>query len=482
MAISLGLDLGTTTITALAVDVADGQVAARFTLSNDAEVTAADDKIRGRSEWDAAGIAAVATRALRSLVELLGARVQEVSGLGLTGQQHGVVLVDQRSQPIGPFINWQDRRVEEIDPRSGRTWLNEIRSLVATQARERTGCTISPGYLAATLYWLKAHDRLPPGARACFLVDYLSAALTGTAPVTDPTSAASSGAFDVRSGRWDAEVIESLGLPSDVFPAVGSAGQVQGGLQPSIAAATGLPDGLPVCIGMGDNQASFYGSVADLADTVLVNVGTGGQVTCWGERFVAATNLETRPFPGGYLLVKAGLCGGRTYALLERFYREVCGAFGRLPELPLFELMNRLAAAAPSGSDGLRCDPLFTGTRENPDLRGAFAGISATNFSPAQFTRALLEGMAEVFHTSYREIAALSGGPRSQLIGAGNGLRQNRLLVQIVSDIFGMPTSLPVHCEEAAFGAALVAAVGLGLLADQRAAAKLIRYARDLLC
>lgn len=479
MPISLGLDLGTTTITALAVDVSDGRIAARSTVPNDAEITTADDKARGRSEWDAARIAAIALRALRSLAESLGPRIADVAGLGLTGQQHGVVLLDEQGNARGPFINWQDRRLEEIDERSGKTRLDQIRSLAPAEVRGRTGCAISPGYLAGTLYWLSERRLLPTDLRACFLVDFVSAHLTGTVPVTDATSAASSGAFDVRSGCWDSEVIESLGLPSRLFPAVGTAGQVQGGLQPPIAAETGLPGGLPVCIGMGDNQASFYGSVADLADTVLVNVGTGGQVTCWCERFVAASNLETRPFPGGYLLVKAGLCGGRTYALLERFYREICGAFGHLPEAPLFEVMNRLAAAAPPGADGMKCQPLFTGTRENPDLRGAFTGISAANFSPAQFTRSLLEGMANIFHASYHEITALSGGPRSRLIGAGNGLRQNRLLVQIVSDAFGMPMSLPAHCEEAAFGAALVAAVGLGLLADQRAAAKLIRYASD---
>lgn len=477
MPISLAIDLGTTTITALAVDIADGEIIGRVTIANDAEITNQERKARGWSEWDAERIASLALKALHSVVETLGSRAREAAGIGLTGQQHGVVLVDDRSAPLGPLINWQDRRVEEINARTGAAWLEEIRSLVGSQARERTGCTLSPGYMGATLYWLEAQGLLPDGARACFLVDYLAMLLTGAAPITDATSAASSGLFDVRNGRWDAPTIEALGLPDSLLPRVGRAGEPHGSLTTKAAEAAGLPSGLPVCVGLGDNQASFYGSVANLRDAVLVNVGTGGQVAAYSDRFVYSPALETRPFPGGYLLVKAGLCGGRSYALLEGFFRQVCAELGgTLAETPLFDAMNRLAAAVPPGSGGLRCSPLFTGTRADPTLRGALTGLSAENFTPGHLARALLEGMAGIFQEGCLEIADALGGPRSQLVGAGNGLRQNDLLAQIVADAFGLPILLPRHQEEAAFGAALVATDGLGLLCDQRAAASLIQY------
>src|SRR6185437_12249862 len=114
-------------------------------------------------------------------------------------------------------------------------------------------------------------------------------------------------------------------------------------------------------------------------------------------------------------------------------------------------------------SDGLRCSPLFTGTRADPTRRGALTGLSSENFAPGHLSRALLEGMAAIFHEGYLEIATMLGGPRPQLVGAGNGLRQNSLLAEIVADTFGLPVMLPRHQEEAAFGAALVAAVGIGL-------------------
>jgi sugar (pentulose or hexulose) kinase len=330
--------------------------------------------------------------------------------------------------------------------------------------------------MGVTLRWLNENGRLPTGAVACFIVDYLASLLTGEMPVTDATSAASSGLLDVRADVWDQSSIEALGLPATLFPALRTAGEPHGALTAWAARETGLSPGTRVCVGLGDNQASFFGSVAELDDTILVNVGTGGQVAAYSNRFVYAASLETRPFPCGYLLVSAGLCGGRTYALLERFFRQVGRMTGKEPTSTLYESMNALAGTVPRGADGLRCEPLFTGTRQNPELRGDFRGISADNFTPAHVTRAMLEGMAAIFLHGRREIEAALGKSRNRLVGAGNGLRENPVLARIVSDEFGVPLHVPAHREEAAFGAALLAASGLGLLADRNAVARLIRY------
>src|SRR5581483_2061435 len=130
-------------------------------------------------------------------------------------------------------------------------------------------------------------------------------------PVTDPTCAASSGAFDVSRGDWDAQTLAALELPTALFAEIRPSGDRLGGLTSAMAEATDLPAGLPVFAGIGDNQASFLGSVADRDDTVLVNVGTGAQVSAWCDRFQHDPLLETRPFPKqGFLLVCAGLSGG----------------------------------------------------------------------------------------------------------------------------------------------------------------------------
>ncbi len=478
MPLVLGLDLGTTTITALALDVDSGAIVASETLANAAEIVS--PQTSGRSEWDAERIAAAAFQALHRVADAVADRASELAGIGLTGQQHGVLLVDPSLKPEGPFINWQDRRAADISAGTGQTWLALARDRAGEDSRQATGCSLAAGYMGVTLFWMQSQGLIPRERTACFLVDYLAALLTGGRIVTDATSAASSGLFDVRSGRWHGPLIERLGLPQELFPPLAVGGEPQGGMAPQIAQSTGLPAGLPVCVGIGDNQASFYGSVAQLEASVLVNVGTGGQVAVFSDRFVYADNLETRPFPGGFLLVNAGLCGGRTYAVLEKFFRQaVAMNDAARPSGSLYEEMNRLAANVPRGAEGLRFSPLFTGTRQNPELRGSLEGISLENMTPAHITRALLEGMARLFQEGYGEIASVVGDKtKRRLIGAGNGLRENGVLANCVADAFEMPIEVPKHREEAAFGAALLAAVKLGVLHDRAAASRLIQYER----
>ena len=139
--------------------------------------------------------------------------------------------------------------------------------------------------------------------------------------------------------------------------------------------------------------------------------------------------------------------------------------------------MTELAATVPAGSDGLRCEPFFTGSRTDPGLRASFSGLSPDNFTPAHFARALLEGMAEGFFAFFEQMKPVVGTP-PLLVGAGNGVRQNRLLARILARRFGKPLLIPSHAEEAAVGAAVAAAVGLGMFGDlETAAAALLDYA-----
>jgi sugar (pentulose or hexulose) kinase len=468
MAVILGLDAGTTTVTALAVDADTGAVRARRSTATRGDVTP-DDRAHSHSEWDPNALAAAAFDCLRELArELDGV---EVAGLGLTGQQHGVVLVDRELRPVSPFVNWQDRRGERPAP-SGTTWTEAARRRLGPDAPARTGCRLATGYAATTLFWLAQHDLVPAGGTACFITDYLGSLLTGQAPVTDATMAASSGVFDVAAGAWAADLVAALGLPADLLPPLGPTGTVLGTLTPAMARRTGLAAGLRVCVGAGDNQASFVGSVARPDEAVLVNVGTGGQVAARADGFASDPILETRPFPGGgFLLVCAGLCGGRAYALLADFFRRVLAEVGGTTgEVDVYAAMNSLAATMPPGAGGLRCEPFFTGTRHRPELRGAWTGVAPENLTPGHLARSLLEGMARAFREGAEAIGRYLGRPRTHVVGAGNGMRENALLARLVGEELGLPLVLPRHREEAAFGAALLAAVGTGVLPDLSAA------------
>jgi sugar (pentulose or hexulose) kinase len=476
MPIVLGVDLGTSKISAVAIDTCNGVIVACYSAPNRAETTSASDRADGYSEWDAQQIAEIGTECLGGIAEQLRDRPNRPIGLGITGQQHGVVLVDHRLAPLTPFINWQDRRASQPFPGSNQTYVQRAVALVGEAAPRRAGCRLAAGYVGVTVFWLKEAGRLPAGATACSIMDYFTAALTGRPPVTDATCAAASGLLDVAAGDWDRAAIDALGLSPAILPAVRPSGEFLGGLRPEIAESCGLPAGLPVYVGIGDNQASFLGGVGDPAGTVLVNVGTGGQVAAFTDQFVYDPLLETRPFPrGGFLLVAAGLCGGASYAALEQFFRQV-GArlFGTAAGEPLYETMNHLAAEVPTGADGLECEPFFTGTRARPGLRASIRGASTTNLTPAHLTRAVLEGMARTFRDGYDRITQCTGRLSTRLVGAGNGLRENVVLAQIVAHAFAMPMRFPRHREEAAFGAALIAAVGAGAFSDIAAAGQII--------
>jgi sugar (pentulose or hexulose) kinase len=474
----LGIDLGTTTITALAVESGSGNILACCTLPNAAETTSPADRARGRSEWDIRRMAEAGCACLGEVANRLGEHRHHLAGLGITGQQHGCVVVDAGLNPLTPLVNWQDRRGEEPLPGLAATCVQHMHARCGDEAPHRTGCRLAAGFMSVTLFWLRAHRLLPPQGTACFVMDYFGSFLTGSPPLTDPTGAASSGVFTVRDGAWDSELLEALELPRSCFPEVVPSGSLLGRLSAAAASATGLPEGLPVFVGMGDNQASFLGSVARRDETVLVNVGTGGQVSMFAERFAYDPQLETRPFPGGgYLLACVGLCGGRTYAALERFFRQVgADVLGTPAAGSAYAAMNRLASSVPRGANGLRCEPFFTGTRFQPNLRASWTGMSTENFTPAHMTRALLEGMARAFQSGYEVISGQLGRRATRLVGAGNGMRENPVLAGLVAEEFGLPLAVPRHREEAAYGAALLAAVAAGLVPDLPAAGALLQY------
>ncbi len=398
-----------------------------------------------------------------------------VDGVGVTGQQHGMVLLDEAWRPCSPFIGWQDQRCQEPLP-SGETCIERMLAL-GGDAFGRSGCRPATGYLGSTLFWLAQNGQLPKRVRSCFAADYLVSGLCDRPPVTDPTDAASSGLLDVGAGQWNEALVEALGLAVDLLPEVRPSCQPAGGVSAAAAKRTGLPPGVPVSVGCGDNQASFAGSVADQGETVLVNIGTGGQISAFVTQAVFAEELDLRPFlQGGFLLVGAGLCGGKSYRILRDFFRQVGKRVFGLSEMPdLYERLNALAADAPPGADGLRCEPIFAGTRREPERRAVWSGMSQANFTPGHMARALLEGIAEQFRLLREKMDGL--GPRSQLVGSGNGLRKNPLLRQIMSDTFGLPMRIPQHEEEAAVGAALCASVAAGEFGSiQEAGAAFIRY------
>lgn len=456
---TVGLDIGTSKICAVVVEIPSGRVLAVASRLNDAGVSPRSGVSRGRSEQRPGRILRIAGDCLREVTAASPCRGRRLIGLGITGQMHGMLVVDADGVALGNLVTWQDRRCLENYRRTRRTFGEEmVRRCGGERAFRTTGCLPASGYLGATLFWMLERRLLPAEAvQVGFIDGYVAARLTGGARLcADATDAAGSGLFDVVSGRWDESILRALHIPVGILPELRPMGSIVGVITGGAAAATGLLAGTPVCCPLGDHQAYILGAGGNPSRAVYINVGTGGQVSVVGDRFVRSAGIETRPFPRGrFVYTGATVSAGHAYALLERFFREIGRSLmGVRTTEPLFPRMNRLAAAP----TGIICAPLFTGTRENPSAAGAFSNITEPHFTPGGFARAVLEGIVQELYERYRSIPQRFRANRSVLVAGGNAVRRNPLLRRILAARFGMRVVVSPHREEAACGAALAAA------------------------
>lgn len=478
MSLLLGIDLGTTKTTCIAVDSESGQTVASVFQPTLGNITTSRDRAKGRSEWDARRVLQSGFECLDQISRDPAVQSQSVCSLGVTGQQHGTVLVDTDLVPLTPFINWQDQRGHELIPERRISWIEEARSRCGTDLTKRLGCQLNSGFLGTTLFWLNEQKLVPSGSRACFIMDLFVALLTGQELQTDPSVAASGGMLNVESRDWDVEALESLDLQRSQLPLIREVDQPAGTLTEK--PADSILGAIPISIPIGDHQASFLGSVADRRSSLLLNVGTGAQVAVYTEKTEFSLPVELRPFPiGGHLLSNVGLTGGWSFQVVENFIRQLGGElFHADTSQPLFGKLTQLAAQADPDLQGLRCLPTFSGTRACPTQTGSFEGITPGNLTPANLIRSVLTGMAENYYGAWQQIVDITGPPDRQpaIVGAGNGLRDNAVLADAVARRFGAAVVTTTHREEAAFGAALIGGVAAGVFSSLDDAAQLIRY------
>lgn len=360
---------------------------------------------------------------------------------------HGIVYVDREGECIGPLYTWQDERGAIPCPCYGG-------KSVCDFLADTYGIRIYPGYGLATHLYNQKAGLVPEGAvKICTIMDHIGMKMIGRKePVMHSSNAASLGIFDVRERRFMREIIRDAGISENLLPEISDE-----------FAALGKYRGRTVGLAIGDNQAGFLGAVDDIDHAILLNMGTGGQVSVCSDIFFEGYGIEARPFlPGKYLLVGASLCGGRAYAILERFFRLYSEAAG-LKETDHYEVMERMMDQRMKEmvpETGLRVTTTFSGTREEPMKRGKIEGIDVDNFTPGNLICGFLDGMAEELYGMYEVMARGAEVSAETLILSGNGFRKNRHLRRIAEEKFGMKAVLSERCEEVACGAARSAGTG----------------------
>lgn len=426
---ALGLDIGTTTVSAVVLK--DGNVIESVTEKNGYFIDT------GHAWEKAQDVAKIEETAL-GIVNTLMKKHSDTECIGITGQMHGILYLDASGAPVSPLYTWQDGR-GDLPYADGETYASHLSVL--------TGHALATGYGCVTHYYNLQNGLVPKNATALSTIhDYIAMRLCGeTRPVTDATDAASLGIFDVEKGCFDTEGFQKAGMDPSILPKVTS--------DPVIGRYRGT---VPVTVAIGDNQASFLGALDGKKQGMLINIGTGSQFSAYSPHYMQAEGLETRPFPGGgVLLVGASLCGGRAYALLANFFRMTAEMLGITPE-NVYAAMDKEAAKDESITDPITVKPLFSGTRQDPTLRASITGLSTENLTPRHLITGTMEGMAGELFAMYESYLA-AGGVSLPLFGSGNGIRKNPYLQKCFTRLFAKELTLSTDPEEAAKGAALYA-------------------------
>ncbi len=426
---TIGLDIGTTSISMVVLDTEKQEIILSRTIPNGCFITT-------ENGWERIQDAEKLIGKAKALLDEIMDETPDAACVGMTGQMHGIVYLNEKGESISPLYTWQD----------GRGDLSEDgKASVVQDVRDRFGLPVASGYGLTTHLYHVRHGMVPQDAAfICTIMDYLGMRLTGRKrPLTHTSNAASFGFFDVRNGVFFTDILRECGIDPAILPDV--SGNVE---------VLGTYRGIPVTIALGDNQASFLGAAGLEDGAWLLNVGTGGQISVLSDVFFEAPGIEARPYlEGKYLLAGSTLCCGRAYAILEKFFRAYAKALGQ-GDQEQYGVMQKLLEESGPDPDPMCVVTKFSGTRVDPGERGSITNVSENNFTPAGMVRGVLTGMSQELYDWYGIIHDGTGIPVNRLLGSGNGVRKNRLLQEIFTEMFESPISLSRYEEEAAGGAA----------------------------
>ncbi|MBR6514629.1 MAG: hypothetical protein IKT46_07340 [Clostridia bacterium] len=416
--ICAAIDIGTTTISAVVLDILSEKQLDSFNIENSSDIPTGHSYERIQDPKKILQL-------VRALIKKIYDKYPRVISMGFTGQMHGILYLDKEGNAVSPLYTWQDQRGEEY----------------AEEMRVATGYSLSAGYGLVTHYYNMKKGLVPKDAYTfCSIMDFVLMKTAGLKrPVIHPSVAASFGLFDIKGKCFDSDALSKLGIDIALPEVTGD----------RVIGAYGKTRLAPA---IGDNQASVFGSVRDEDGSVLVNYGTGSQVSVITDINTAQSPLEVRPYIGGRNIVcGCGLCGGYSYELLENFFSAYAKALGI--EDKQYRIMDDIAQRAyDEGKEPLCVSTLFKGTRENADLRGSVMNIGTDNFTPEQLILGVDYGMAKELYDMYRFCGA---GERRTLVASGNGVQKNKVLQSYLKSLFGMELKLPAKGEEAATGAAM---------------------------
>jgi len=450
----LGIDVSTTATKAILIDESGavrGIGSSEYATSAPRPLWSEQDP---RLWWDGA------VAAIQAALTSAGIRGEDVAAVGLTGQMHGAVLLDRAGEVLRPAILWNDQRTgPECDA---------IRRAVGPERLiEITGNDALTGFTAPKLVWVRDHEPEAWSRVAHVLLpkDYVRLRLTGDYAI-DKADGAGTLLFGLAARDWSAEVLAALAIDPAWMPPTWEGPDVTGSIAAAAGAATGLRPGTPVVAGAGDQAANAVGVGAVTPGTMALSLGTSGVVFGTTDRPLYEPRGRVHAFchavPGRWHMMSVMLSAAGSL----RWFRDEIA-----PGTAFSDLVGA-AADVPAGSNGLFFLPYLTGERSphpDPLARGAFVGLTLAH-DRRHLTRAVLEGVAFGLRDGL-DLMIAAGMPLPTQIRASGGGTTSPLWRQILADVLGAEIATTGTSEGAAFGAGLLAAVGVGWYPSVEAAA-----------
>jgi xylulokinase len=460
----IGIDVGTTGAKALLFD-RSGDVKAEATTEYPMFTPRPQWAEQNPEDWWKA-----TARSIRLVLEQSGVEPSDVAGVGLTGQMHGLVLLDSKGEVLRPCIMWNDQRTaEECREITERVGWDKLLQTVGNPAL--------PGFTAPKVLWVRKHEPQVYSRAAKILLpkDYVRYRLTG-AFCSEVSDASGTCLFDVGRRAWSGEMLKALEIDPAWLPEVTESPEISAKVFAEAAAETGLLEGTPVAGGGGDQAAQAVGTGIITEGEISATIGTSGVVFSSSDSYRIEPEGKLHAYchavPGKWHLMGVMLSAGGSF----RWFRDALGemevARSAVAKRDPYELLAEAAAGAPAGCEGLIFLPYLTGERTphpDPDARGAYVGITLRH-GKAHMIRAVLEGVAYGLRDSLELMRAL-GLPLEQVRASGGGARSSFWL-QMMADIFDTEIVTVNITQGAAYGAALFAGVGAGVYRDVEEACK----------
>lgn len=468
----LGIDLGTSGTKATIVD-ASGRVVCSATREHPLHTPRPGWSEQDPADWW--GSTCLAVRAAMAEARL---EPRAIGGIGLSGQMHGLVMVDAGGSTIRPCILWNDQRSAE-ECRRVEAELS-IQQLVA-----RTGNRMLPGFTAPKILWCRRHEPAAESRAAKHLLpkDWLRWRMSGIY-ATEVSDASGTLLFDCARRRWSEEMLAGLRIDRGTMPDCAESPMVTAHLSPAAANELGLLAGTPIAGGAGDQAAQAVGAGVVAEGMVSVTIGTSGVAFASSDAWRPSAGGELHAFchavPGRWHVMGVMLSAGGSL----RWHRDT--ACRDLVEEAMrrgvdpYELLIGEAATAPTGCEGLTFLPYLSGERcphPDPHARGALVGLSAAH-GRGHVSRAVLEGITFGLLDNLDLIRSV-GIRADEILLAGGGAR-SPFWHQLCADAFGLPVAVASGDEGGALGVALLAGVGIGVWPDVAAACAAVAKGRTL--